>query len=175
MVRAYVFESDSRLELIHGEIMERVEAQYPPHASTTCRLTTTLISRLGSRAEVRCQSPITLSTDCEPRPDIVACKPDPNWYSKRHPEPTDAYLVVEIADSTLVEDRRKKLKLYARAGIGEVWLVDLMDGSVTVHRNPRKGKYSKISVVHRGNTIAPIAFPDKWFSLNEFLPPTDVA
>jgi len=50
--------------------------------------------------------------------------------------PATAPLIVEVADSSLRLDRRFKAGLYARAGLPEYWIVNLLDGTLEVHREP---------------------------------------
>lgn len=170
MVAAGVFDADAHVELIEGEILERVSPIHPAHAMTTWRITELLAQRLGARAMVRSQSPVTLPYDSEPQPDIAVARRDEAYWT-RHPGVSEALLVVEVADGSLGSDRRKKIPLYARAGIAEVWLVDLINEIVYVHREPRNGEYTSVSVARRGDTIAPHAFPDAAIAVSDFLPP----
>ena len=62
-------------------------------------------------------------------------------YPQTHPGPGDILLLIEVSDSSLDFDSTVKLELYARAGIPEVWIVDLTTDRVLVHRNPRDGFY----------------------------------
>ena len=74
--------------------------------------------------EVRTHSPLAVSDDSEPEPDVAVVSAGD--YSTRHPQ--TALLVIEVADSSLQKDRRVKAALYAAAGIPEFWLVDLAGG-----------------------------------------------
>jgi Uma2 family endonuclease len=60
---------------------------------------------------------------------------------------------VEVGDSSLRFDRERKVPLYAAAGIAEVWLVDLVEKSLTCHKFPVRGKYSEISQFKAGARI----------------------
>ena len=171
MVEAGVFELDARLELISGEIVERVSPIYPPHASATSELTALFIGYHGAAVTVRCQAPVTLPGDSEPQPDISVVTPDANGYWTRHPAPPDIHLLVEIADSSLAQDRRIKIPLYARAEIPEAWLVDLVKGVVRIYREPIDGEYTSVRIAKRGESISIAAFPDEKFFVNDFLPP----
>ena len=171
MVEAGVFGADTRLELIDGEIVDRVSPIYPPHASATSNLTTLLTLRLGDRAFIRCQSPVTLPNDSEPQPDIAVVSPEENQYWNRHPEVREIHLAVEVADSSLAQDQRIKIPLYARAEISEVWLVDLGNEVVRVYREPIDGEYTSVRIAQRGDSISVAAFPSEAFAVNDFLPP----
>jgi Uma2 family endonuclease len=69
-------------------------------------------------------------------------------------------LLIEVADTTLRLDRRVKIPLYGRAGIREVWLVDLTTARLEVHREPQGDRYGAVRVLARGERVSPDAFPD---------------
>jgi Uma2 family endonuclease len=78
----------------------------------------------------------------------------------RHPRPTDIYLVVEVADSTVDYDREVKADRYAAAGIPEYWLVDLPGEAVEVFRQPEDDGYAE-RIRHRaGDSLAISKLPD---------------
>jgi len=64
-----------------------------------------------------------------------------DFYEQAHPRPEDILLLVEVADNTLAYDRDRKLLLYARFAIPEVWLVDVTGKALIVHRDPANGSY----------------------------------
>ena len=65
-------------------------------------------------------------------------------------------LVIEVADTTLNYDRDAKLPIYARHGIAEVWLVDIIGQRLTVHREPGPKGYSRLLTPERGDTVTPL-------------------
>ena len=81
----------------------------------------------------------------------------------------DILLVIEVADTTATYDRDIKVPLYARAGILEVWLVDLSANRIEVYREPAGGAYASVQWVARGDTIAPLRFPDAKLSADQIL------
>ena len=132
MVAAGVFDPDARIELIDGELIERVAPMYPPHAGTVTRVTLLFASVFAGRAHVRNQVPLTLGSDSEPQPDVALVAFDASDYTRRHPTVADLHLVVEVCDGTRDADQRRKVPLYAREGVPEVWLVDLIDDCVRI-------------------------------------------
>ena len=94
------------------------------------------------------------------QPDIALLKPRPDFYRGKRVEPDDALLVVEVMDSSVEHDRRVKLPIYTRAGVPEVWLVDVNESTVEMHREPTAAGYPDRRLVDRAGTIAPLAFPD---------------
>ena len=69
-------------------------------------------------------------------------------------------LAVEVADSSLRYDRRRKVRLYAVAGIPEYWVVGVQREWVEAYRTPDGDRYRDVRRVQRGDTIAPLSFPD---------------
>ena len=78
-------------------------------------------------------------------------------------------MLIEVGDASLLYDRRTKIPLYARAGIPEVWLVDLPAKIIEVHRQPSFRLYRDVTKRERGQRIAPLAFPRTFFRVREFL------
>jgi len=169
MVEASVFEANARLELIEGELVEPMTPINPRHASVTDLIMIEIGARLRSRAAIRCQGPITLGGDSEPQPDLTVSRLDPKDYVDHHPGSADILLVIEVADSSLEFDLRRKMPLYARAGIPEAWLVNLKTTEVVVHREPVDGAYTSIQTAKRGDSISIAAFPEEIFAVDDFL------
>ena len=65
-----------------------------------------------------------------------------------------------MANSTLRLDRRVKIPLYARAGIAEVWLLDLTTEHVEIFREPSGSRYGDFVRLDRGAALSPLAFSD---------------
>lgn len=82
-------------------------------------------------------------------------KPRLDFYAAAHPGPKDVLLLVEVADTSAGYDQRVKLPLYARAGIPEVWLVDLEGDRIEVLREPAAGRYRSVRVYRRGDRLTP--------------------
>lgn len=162
------------VELIDGYLVE-MSPNHPPHAFAVNRLSATLLLALHERAFLRTQSPITLKTQqSEPEPDVVVVEPPDHKYMKRHPGPDDIFLVCEVADSSLAYDRKVKLDLYARAGIGEYWIINLNDQVLEVYRQPvvvgRRAAYQVRLELLPNQRITPLAFPDVEIALSEIFP-----
>jgi Uma2 family endonuclease len=169
MGEAGIFDGDDRVELIEGDIV-RMPPIGPVHASEVDRLTAMFTARLRDRAIVRVQNPLALPAQTsEPLPDVILLRPRPDFYRSGHPEPEDALLVVEVMDSSARYDRRVKLPLYARAGVLEVWLVDLSVASIEVYRDLAAHDYSERRVLSRGESLAIQAFPDIVFSVADLI------
>jgi Uma2 family endonuclease len=154
-----IFSEDDRVELLAGEIVE-MSPIGPLHAGTVSRLNALFSSRLGTEVIVSVQNPLLLRTeDSEPQPDVVLLRPRPDFYTRSHPEAQDVYLVIEVADTSVVTDREVKLPIYARTGVPEAWLLDVATQRLEVHRHPTPDGYQDVRSLQRGESVAPQAFP----------------
>jgi Uma2 family endonuclease len=138
MIESGILTPDDKVELIHGWIVEKMP-QNPPHSSTITRLIRNLSGLVLDGWCLRVQCPITLR-DSEPEPDVVIARGPEERYDATHPTPRDIALVIEVADSSLLDDRSTKASLYAGEKIVELWIVNLVTQNVEVHTNPRTGK-----------------------------------
>ena len=168
MGAAGIFGEDNRVELIEGEIIE-MSPIGSPHAARVKRLTRLLVRRLGTRAIVQVQDPVLLSQLSEPQPDLAVVKARADFYASGHPEPADVLLIVEVADSSRVFDRNVKAPLYARAGIAELWVVDVIDEVVDVYRKPGRGRYRDVTRFCLSQRVTIAAFPHFSFRVTDIL------
>ncbi|HFE67438.1 MAG TPA: Uma2 family endonuclease [Chloroflexi bacterium] len=159
MAAAGVFQEDERLELIAGEIIEMSPISMV-HAACVKRLNRIFTRKLGDDAIIGIQDPIHLDEHSEPEPDVVLLHPRPDFYVAGHPEPEDIFLLIEVSETSLAYDREVKLPLYARAGIMEVWLVNVREEVVELYRQPTPDGFAETRQYRKGNSISPLAFPD---------------
>jgi Uma2 family endonuclease len=164
LVELGVFD-DERIELLYG-VLVAMSPIHAPHAEGVRRTHERLVIALAGRARVQSQSPLGVTEDSEPEPDVaVIANGD---YSRAHP--TTAFLVVEVADSSLAKDRTVKARLYAEAGIPEYWIVNVIDGVIERHTEPQGGVYGIMTRHARGERIAMVAFPDVVVEVAAILP-----
>ena len=154
-----VLAPDARVELLEGEIID-MEPIGPFHGGATKRLNGLFATVSRGRWLVSVQDPLRLDRYSEPQPDIMLLRPDPDDYMGRHPTPADVFLLVEVAESSLDHDRAKKLPAYGKAGVPEVWIVDLQEKVVEIHRGPHFLGYEKRTLLRVGDAASPEAFPD---------------
>ena len=86
--------------------------------------------------------------------------PRDDFYRTAHPEPEHSLLLVEVANTSLRHDRGRKLPVYARTGVPEVWIVNRRADAVEVYRAPSSRRYQERDVIGRGGYVAPAVFPD---------------
>jgi Uma2 family endonuclease len=160
---------NDRVELIEGEIVE-MSPIGSRHASTVARIHHLFSSRLGDRALVWVQNPLLLTRhQSEPEPDLMLLVPRADFYAGGLPEPPSVRLLVEVADSSLLYDRRTKFPLYARAGVAEAWLVNIDAGRVEIHHGRGRARYRVVRVPGADETFSPSAFPDLTVTLRDLL------
>lgn len=168
LIEAGVFKEDDRFELLNGEIIEMCPIG-PRHAAHVDRLNDLLPLQVRKFAIVRVQNPILLSDYSEPEPDLALLKRRADFYVNGHPTPADVLVLIEVSDSTVEQDRRLKIPTYARAGIVETWLIDLVADRVEVHSNPYNGIYQEVRIVQRGQKIISAALPQLKLKADEVL------
>jgi Uma2 family endonuclease len=158
MGEAGVFSEDDHVELLGGQIyaMSPIGSE---HAACVDRLTKLFVLRTGEDAVVRVQNPVRLNEASEPEPDLALLSPRDDDYAARHPRPDDVLLVVEVADTSAAFDRDVKRPLYARAGVPELWIVDLASDRIEVHRSPQNDEYTETQSVERGQSTSVQALP----------------
>ena len=152
------FPNAEKLELINGELIDRMGKKHP-HVMWKNLIHAWLISVFHSE-NVCVEDPIDVADEdnihSEPEPDLAVTKQSVREYTKS-PGPDDLLLVVEISDSTLMYDRAVKGGIYARAGIVEYWVVDILNKLVYVHRAPANGVYANITKYDFRENISPLA------------------
>ena len=164
-----ILDEDERVELIEGEIVEMTPIGRV-HASVVARIAKVFETRFGGRAIVWVQNPLALPRQVsEFQPDIALLALRADFYRDKRVEPADALLVVEVMDSSVAHDRKVKLPIYARAGVPEVWLVDVNDDTVEACRQPSASGYRDRRLGDRTSTIAPLAFPDAALAIPELV------
>ena len=146
---------DERVELLYGVIVE-MPPKGPPHDSAIQRLTKRLVAAIGDRADVRVQSAFAASDGSEPEPDLAIVPA--GGYREKHPD--QAFLVIEVADSSLAIDRGTKAQLYAESGVPEYWVVNVRDAIVEVHTEIVRGVYTHVTPYRAGARVALSTFPD---------------
>jgi Uma2 family endonuclease len=167
MVSAGVFHPEARLELINGEIVNTTP-QGSLHATAALLAEAVLKTAFPAAHIIRVQMPLALDEASEPEPDLAVVPGSPRDYRDAHP--TTAMLVVEVADTTLAFDRDTKRRLYARSGIPEYWIVNLIGRQLEVYGEPRGEDCTSQSVLRPGETVAPLAASDHRIAVADLIP-----
>jgi Uma2 family endonuclease len=156
---------DARVELLYGRIVS-MSPQGEPHTYGVSQLMTLLVHALGTRARVRVQAPFVAPDESEPEPDVAVVSP--GAYLDGHP--MTAWLIVEVADSSLARDRAKA-RLYAAASVTEYWIINLVDEMIEVYREPRGDGYATMTHHGRAEVLRLVSFADVEVRVTDVLPP----
>jgi len=169
LAQARVLTQCDRTELLDGEIVEMTSIG-DRHASVVARLTSLFARHLSDRSIVWAQNPLQLrAIRSMSQPDVVLVRPRPDFYSTGKPGADDVLLLVEVMDTSSDTDRSVKLPLYARAGIAEVWLLDLTTDRVEIFRQPTLAGYRAVEALARDERLTPQAFPDLSLTVADLL------
>ena len=168
MAASGIIKPDERVELVDGAILS-IPRMNAPHASIVARVTHVLMVRLGEFALVWTQLPLVVSEWSQPQPDVALLRLRDDYYSKRLPEPDDHFAVVEVSDTMLPYDRGAKLRMYAKAGIADYWIVDVNGGKIEICRDPHELGFGSRVFATKGDSVAFTAFPDVIFTVDELL------
>jgi len=169
MAEAGILGEDSRVELIRGQIVDMAPIG-APHLGMVNRLNRLLAGVLAGRGILSVQNPVRLDDGSEPEPDVVVLRPRADDYQTATPCPPDVLLLIEVADTSLDDDRTIKVPLYAENGIAECWIVNLLDRVVEVHRQPCNGRYAEVRCIGPGAVLDMALLPGVALPVSDLFP-----
>jgi Uma2 family endonuclease len=155
-----ILDEDEPVELIDGLLVYKDRGGAVPvsplHSFVTHRMTRLVPALEEQGCHLRLENPITLPPSHEPEPDGAIVQGRPEDYLKRHPGASDVLCTIEVADSSLANDRTIKQSIYAAAGIGQFIIVNLVEGRIEVYEEPNVAErcYRVIRVLHKGDMIS---------------------
>jgi Uma2 family endonuclease len=174
LIDAGVLQPGEPIELLGG-LLVVAEPQGDAHFTAIRLAEDALRAAFGRDWEVRAQGPLALDAESEPEPDVAVVPGTPRDYRDGHP--THAALVVEVAESSLMSDREDKGGLYARAGIADYWIVNLVDRVVEIFREPVPDptatfgwRYQSATRVGFEASVAPLAVLSSRIPVADLLP-----
>jgi Uma2 family endonuclease len=155
-----------QVELLEGELVE-MSPEGIPHRNTNHKVVKYLRKLLEDRAEIFEAHPITLDNS-EPEPDVSIVRLPESIYDSHHPYAEDIYWLIEIANLTLAKDLSQKTVIYARNGIPEYWVIDLVNKKLIVHTQPSQDNYLQV-VEYKSGMVTPQAFAEIIINLDNLL------
>ena len=174
LIEKGIFLPDERLELLAGELVVR-EPQKTPHAAGIQLVEDALRQAFGAGWAVRVQLPVALDDESEPEPDVAVVPGGPRDYLAAHP--SRPVLVVEVAETSLALDRTHKGSLYARAGLADYWILNLVDRVLEVYRRPAQSSeapfgraYNEVQSLGATDLVSPLAAPEARIPVAALLP-----
>ncbi len=158
-----IFAEDERFELIDGEIVAK-QAKFVPHGRVESILSRALFAVLPTELELFLDTSLQISRKTFLNPDLCLCRP-----GRLGPllDPADVVLAIEVSDSTHGYDRGLKARTYARAGVPELWVVDVATRRTFVHRQPSRDGWGVVETIEAGEPLETAALP----GLSLVLPP----
>ena len=148
-----ILSEDDYVELIDGEIVELAPIGVR-RAWCITNLTWIFSHLILDKVRLHVRNPIFLDQYTEVQPDVTLLRLRDYSKDQQHPGPEDVLLIVEVSDTMLSWYRRKKVPLYARAGIAEVWIVNLQQDRIEVYSQLEGGSYQTSRRLRRGQSVA---------------------
>jgi len=169
LVERGLVDPEDHIELLEGVIVAS-PPQSPLHSSVILCVDAALRAAIGPRALIRTQMPLVVRPRSAPEPDLAVVRGTPVDYRNEHP--ASALLVVEVAESSLPQDRLSKSRIYAQAGVIEYWIVNLRDRHLEVHTlpDPERRVYSAIRIFVCGETVELQALPGAVVAVSDLFP-----
>ncbi len=153
------------LELIEGELISKM-GKKRPHTNVMVIMHEWLLRVFGAQYVNQETSIDVASVDNpinEPEPDLIVLSKPSREIRDQNPQPSEVRLIVEIAASTVRFDLTVKARLYARAGVGDYWVVDIPGRRIIVHRDPQEGQYRSVVAYAEQESVKPLASPEHEF------------
>lgn len=169
LAEAGILSPEERVELLDGEIIT-MAPMHSPHAACIRLFEEILHEAIGRRATKCGQMPLRLDASYSPEPDYMLLRRRADSYSQSHPVPDDVLLLIEVSDSSVRNDRRRKIPIYAQHGIPEVWLADLIRRQVDVYDQPTAAGYARMRTIGADGSLTPAAFSDIAIPVSAILP-----
>ena len=151
LVRVGVLD-DPKVELINGWLVTKM-SKNPAHVVATGRLFRLLDGLLPPGWHLRKEEPVRIPDRDEPEPDLAVVAGVLDDYLESHPGPGNIALLAEVAESSLARDQDEKKTAYARVGIPQYWIINLVARQVEVYANPRGGRYQDSQIYPAGTEV----------------------
>ncbi len=168
------FQPSDPIELIGGQLVV-AEPQGVYHYRAMRRVARAIEAAFGPGWDIRLQAPVWLDDESEPEPDVAVVPGSFDDYPHEHP--ARPVLTVEVSESRLAFDRRHKGSLYARAGLADYWVVNLVDRVLEVYREPVPDpeapfgwRFARREVLDSAMTATPLAAPSAPVRVADLLP-----
>ena len=154
---------DVRVELLAGQLVE-MSPQGDAHSSITAFLADLLRPFIPSHMQIRQHSGFRAGDMSMPEPDVSVI---PRIRGYHHP--SEAFLIVEVADSSLYNDRNIKARIYADAGVREYWIINVKREQIEVRTSLTASGYGNVQVFTRGDVLRPTMIPDAVLEVSAIL------
>lgn len=171
MIEFGIFNDDDKIELWEGKLVT-MSPKGTKHTNAIRRIDIAIEKQISERAIISLQDPIRLDDYSEPEPDIALIQPPISKYDSIHPTPEDIFLVIEVAETTILRDREKS-KSYARNGIQQYLILNLNTNEIEDYREPAEDGYRFKRTLTAEESFNLVAFPDVEIKVSDLLPPSE--
>lgn len=168
------FQPGDPIELIGGQLVVS-EPHGAYHYGAIRKAARALEVAFGPGWDIRMQAPVWLDDESEPEPDVAVVSGSFEDYFQEHP--ARPVLTMEVSDSRLDFDRRHKGSLYARAGLADYWVVNLVDRVLELYREPVPDpgapfgwRYARREVFAPADAFTSLAAPSTVIRVADLLP-----
>ena len=159
LIEAGILTTEHKVELIEGEI-RTTAPMGPAHRRSMRRLNTWLALQAGENYVLECQLTIELAEGFTPDPDFILARWKEDGYPEgENPGIADVLLAIEVADSSLEYKLGEKALAYARAGVPELWVVDIPHGQVHVLIQPSADGYRTRDTADESHSVTALLIP----------------
>jgi Uma2 family endonuclease len=160
---------DHHVELLEGEITPMSPIN-PGHSNAVRELLKwSILNGPLDQVDIQGQDPIDIAElDSVPQPDIVWIRR--GNYRRKRPTSADVLLLIEVSDSSLAEDRGRKARIYAEAGIADYWIVNVREETIEVRRDPEGGVFRSVTTHRPGESVPLLALPEIAFPVAILFP-----
>ncbi len=172
MIEAGSIRESDRVSLWKGRIVEKW-GKNPRHLTAVLMLAQVVTALLPDGFHARPEQPIEIPDDGMPEPDLAIVRGRIRNFSRQTPASRDVVLIVEVADSSLAEDRGDKLSTYAAEAIPTYWIVNLRGARIEVYSDPTGpadhpryrqsfafGRSEEVPVILDGREVGHVAVKD---------------
>ena len=176
MIDIGVLDEDERIELLGGELVVR-EPQGSPHYTAIMLVDEALRVAFGPGWFVRTHGPVALDDDSEPEPDVSVVPGGVRDYSREHPARPVLIVEVTASRSRLTFARAHKGSLYARAGLADYWILNLVNEVLEIYRTPIADdsaafgwRYAFRDILNADGSATPLAARHARIAVRDLLP-----
>lgn len=163
MLEAGIIQNGERFELIGGDLVA-MAAKGLHHELMKIALNEYFADHRAP--DIRCaqETPFRLDDHTEPEPEFIVY---PRSIKPRDVRGDTVLLVVEVADSSIGTDLNRKARLYASYGVREYWVINAVNRTTIVHRDPKPDGYVTLTEVPGSQRLVPLLAPSMAVTLDD--------
>jgi Uma2 family endonuclease len=135
LIKAGVLADKAPVFLWNGQLVEK-RTSGPEHGYSQTMITTLLNRIVPDGWHARPALPVEVDAHHVPEPDVSVVRGTAREHQHQTPRAEDVALAVEVSDSSLPFDSRKKRDVYAEASIPVYWIINIPENRIDVYSEP---------------------------------------